>query len=122
MLNAIVSKVDFFVFIHSPKEFGALVRSEREKQQWSQSQLAELAGVSLPWLSQFERGKPTARIGLVMKTLKTLDIKLWAGDLPKTTGLKATVVDLDELVANQPESMLITEDGRIVIDPEIPEE
>lgn len=112
------------MFVHSANEFGALVRSERQRQCLSQSLLAQKAGVSPLWLSQFERGKPTAHIGLVLKTLKALDVKLWAGELPKTSpsGLKATVVDLDAIVGNQPESMLIAEDGRIVMDPEIPEE
>ena len=93
------------MIIKSANEFGALVRSEREKRRWNQSQLAERVGVSLPWISQFERGKPTAQIDLVLKTLKALDIQLWAGEPPKSSGLKGTVIKLDELLGRQPESM-----------------
>jgi HTH-type transcriptional regulator/antitoxin HipB len=100
------------VIIKSAKEFGALVRSEREKRRWNQSQLAERVGVSLPWISQFERGKPTAQIDLVLKTLKALDIPLWAGDPPKTSGPKASVINLDELLGSQPESMPGHKDAR----------
>lgn len=107
------------VFINSAKEFGALIRSERLKRRLSQRELAEKASVSPLWLSQFERGKPTAHISLVMRTLKALGVKLWAGDLPKSSAsdLEATVIDLDELIANQPEAMPINEDARDVIDP-----
>ncbi|MCB1079786.1 MAG: helix-turn-helix transcriptional regulator [Verrucomicrobiae bacterium] len=91
------------MLIKSAKEFGALVRSEREKRGWSQSLLAERVGVSLPWISQFERGKPTARIDLVLKTLKTLGIPLWAGEPPMAPSPKASVVNLDELL-NRPSS------------------
>lgn len=92
------------MIIRSAREFGVLVRSEREKRGWSQSQLAERAGVSLPWISQFERGKPTAQIDLVLKTLTTLEIRLWAGEPPAAAGGRGTVIDLDELLDRQPGS------------------
>jgi len=86
------------MFIRSAKEFGTLVRSEREERGWSQSQLAERVGVSLPWISQFERGKATAQIDLVLKTLAALDIRLWAGEPPRTSGSKSAMINLDELL------------------------
>jgi y4mF family transcriptional regulator len=98
------------VIIKSAKECGALVRSEREKRRWSQSQLAEKAGVSLPWISQFERGKPTAQIDLVLKTLKTLGIQLWAGEPPRSSKPKASAINLDELLGREPASMPRHED------------
>lgn len=108
------------MIIKSAKEFGALVRSEREKRRWNQSQLAERVGVSLPWISQFERGKPTAQIDLVLKTLKALDIPLWAGDPPKTSGPKASVINLDELLGSEPESMPGHKDARSKPTPDSP--
>lgn len=92
------------MFIRSAKEFGALVRSERERRRWSQSQLAGKVGVSLPWISQFERGKARAQIDLVLKTLAALDIRLWAGEPPKAFGSTATVINLDELLGDSAES------------------
>ncbi|MCB1093390.1 MAG: helix-turn-helix transcriptional regulator [Verrucomicrobiae bacterium] len=88
--------------MRSANEFGALVRFEREKRGWSQSQLAEKVGVSLPWISQFERGKQTAQIDLVLKTLNTLEIRLWAGEPPVAPDAKTTMINLDELLARQP--------------------
>lgn len=86
------------MFIRSAREFGTLVRSEREGRGWSQSQLAERVGVSLPWISQFERGKATAQIDLVLKTLAALNIRLWAGEPPKPSGSKSAMINLDELL------------------------
>lgn len=40
----------------------------------SQAQLAERAGVSRKWLSEFERGKSTAELGLVLRLLDSLDL------------------------------------------------
>jgi HTH-type transcriptional regulator/antitoxin HipB len=86
------------MFLRSAKEFGILVRSERERRGWSQSELAGKVGVSLPWISQFERGKATAQIDLVLKTLAALEIRLWAGDPPESHEPKAMRIDLDELL------------------------
>lgn len=86
------------MFLRSAKEFGTLVRSERERRGWSQSELASRVGVSLPWISQFERGKSTAQIDLVLKTLAALEIRLWAGDPHKTSGPQAEMIDLDKLL------------------------
>lgn len=86
------------MFLRSVKEFGTLVRAERERRGWSQSELAGRVGVSLPWISQFERGKATAQIDLVLKTLAALEIRLWAGDPPESRGPKAVGIDLDQLL------------------------
>lgn len=86
------------MYIKSAKEFGVLVRSEREKRGWSQSQLAAKVGVSLPWVSQFERGKSKAQIDLVLKTLRVLEIPLWAGEPASPAKGRAPVIDLDDLL------------------------
>ena len=79
----------------------------------SQTQLALQTGVSRKWLSEFERGKTAAELGLVLRLLDGLglQISLKLG-VPKietekssktaqklTVKLdKSTVVDLDELL------------------------
>ena len=88
--------------IHSVKDLGALVRTRRKERGWNQKQLASRVGVQPLWVSQFERGKTTAQIGLVFRTLRALDISLAEGDL-KPIGGKGTVIDLDALV--QPDTM-----------------
>jgi y4mF family transcriptional regulator len=58
---------------------GELVRDQRKQRGWSQSQLAEKVGVSRLWLSQFENGKESVELGLVLKTLRELNLSLEAG-------------------------------------------
>jgi putative transcriptional regulator len=62
---------------------GELVRDQRKRRGWSQSRLAENVGVSRLWVGQFEKGKETVELGLVLKTLRALDLSLEAGLLNK---------------------------------------
>jgi len=57
---------------------GELVRDQRKQRGWSQRQLAEKVGVSRLWVGQFENGKETVELGLVLKTLRALDLHLEA--------------------------------------------
>ena len=85
--------------IHSAKDLGAYVRTHRKKRGWTQRELAFRCGARALWISQFERGKATAQIGLVIQTLKALDLQLWAGSSPEASPrAKGMVVDLDSLV------------------------
>lgn len=61
---------------------GDLVRDQRKQRGWSQSQLAEKVGVSRLWISQLENGKETVEFGLVLKTMRALDLLL---DVSKLT-------------------------------------
>lgn len=57
---------------------GELVRDQRKQRGWSQSQLAEKAAVSRLWIGHLEKGKETVEFGLVLKTLRALEINLEA--------------------------------------------
>ncbi|HSP42357.1 MAG TPA: helix-turn-helix domain-containing protein [Luteolibacter sp.] len=67
--------------IKTTATLGELVRDQRKQRGWSQSQLAEKACVSRLWVSQFENGKETVELGLVLKILRELDLGLEAGKL-----------------------------------------
>lgn len=84
--------------INSAKDLGALVRSERKRRGWTQKDLASEVGVRPLWISHFERGKTTAQVGLVIRTLRALDLVLSVGDGAGPSGSKGTVIDLDALV------------------------
>lgn len=62
---------------------GELVRDQRKQRGWSQSELAEKVGVSRLWVGQFENGKESVELGLVLKALRALDLSLEAGLLRK---------------------------------------
>lgn len=61
---------------------GAVVRKRRMELGWSQERAAVAAGVSRPWLSEFEHGKASVEIGLVFATLDVLGLRLNVGAAP----------------------------------------
>ena len=52
------------------RELGLTVRRVRQDHGWSQTELADRAGVGRPWLSELERGKPTAQVGRVLAVVR----------------------------------------------------
>lgn len=68
--------------ISTLRQLRNLVRGTRLEQGLSQQSLAERAGVSRKWLSEFERGNPNAQLGLVLAVLDALQICLTAHPVP----------------------------------------
>jgi HTH-type transcriptional regulator / antitoxin HipB len=91
--------------LRTPAEMGGLIRDRRRTLQLDQAGLARMIGVSRLWVNQIERGKPGASLGLVLRALDTLGVKLLA-DTPdsSTTGPVATdpviTADIDAIVAD----------------------
>ena len=56
--------------------FGAFIRERRTKLGMDQLSLAKKAGTSRKWLVEVEQGKPGAEIGLILRTLKSLEISI----------------------------------------------
>jgi len=82
--------------IRNAKEIGALVRENRLKLNLSQAQLAERVGVSRLWIIQLEKGKSTAQLDLVLRTLDILGLSL---DMSaKTSESQSNSIDLDKLL------------------------
>ena len=55
---------------------GQAVRAERRAQGLTQSQLGDLAGTGLNFVSQLERGKPTVRFDKTIAVLSVLGLEL----------------------------------------------
>jgi HTH-type transcriptional regulator / antitoxin HipB len=70
--------------INNATDFGSAIRSKRKTRGLTQSQLAAYAGCSLMFLSDLERGKPTAELGKAITVLNTLGLDLLAidGEVP----------------------------------------
>ena len=66
------------MFIRRPSDIGLIVKAARKARSMSQDDLAKLLGVSRLWINEFEGGKPTARLDLVLRALAELDITLTA--------------------------------------------
>jgi len=88
------------MIVRSVNDLGALVRDRRKSLGWSQSELASKIGVRRLWVSQFEAGKTTAHIGLVMRALRALDLETQVGVAPPPGSGPANsgLVDLDALL------------------------
>ncbi len=64
------------MYVRTVTDLGELIRERRRKLGLDQAELAGRARVSRLWLSQVERGKPRAAVGLVLRTLQVLGVRL----------------------------------------------
>lgn len=64
------------MIIRSAMELGAAVKARRKALGEDQAALAVRVGVSRQWISALENGKSTLELGLVLQTLKALDMPL----------------------------------------------
>ncbi len=85
--------------IDTPRDLAGVVRGRRISLGLSQANLAKRAGVSRPWLSHVETGKATAELGLIMRLLDALGLRL---DVAESSGApdhaSAAAVDLDDVL------------------------
>ncbi len=85
--------------IISVQDLAAVVRGRRISLGLSQADLAVRAGVSRPWLSKIETGKPTAELGLIIRLLDALDLSMQLEIIDADGGDSVTaLVDLDALL------------------------
>jgi HTH-type transcriptional regulator/antitoxin HipB len=100
------------VFIRRPSDIGAMVRAARQARGLNQQELSDKLGVSRWWVNEFERGKATARLDIVLRTLNELGITLsasLAGDSeiePSTAGMSGTGIDIDDIADTGLEPLL----------------
>ena len=64
------------VHIRTPLDFGLVIRHRRRQLALNQADLARRVGVSRQWIVAVEQGKARAELGLVLRTLAALDLKL----------------------------------------------
>ncbi len=85
--------------VRSIRDLAAAVRGRRVDLGLSQADLASRAGVSRKWVYEFEAGKPTAELGLILRVLDALGLvlELAPGEDASGGGERATV-DLDSLI------------------------
>lgn len=96
------------MIVRTASELGLLVRERRKELGLDQQTLATRIGVSRLWVIQFERGKPRAEVGLVLRALLALELHVDVGvEIPTVTGRApstsrtATVApDIDAIVQN----------------------
>ena len=62
--------------IQSVTEFGSVIREERRRQNPTQTDLAEYCGVGINFVSEVERGKPTAEMGKALRLAEMLGLDI----------------------------------------------
>ena len=86
------------MIIRSTKDLGAAVKARRKGLGIDQGSLAAKVGVSRQWIGGLEQGKAGAELGLVLRTLKALDMPLSLGD-PLTGGpTDSASIDIDAII------------------------
>lgn len=63
--------------INNIEDLGRLIREARKVQGLTQQQFADVAGVGVRFLSELERGKESAEVGLVLQVLTTAGFDLY---------------------------------------------
>lgn len=88
--------------VTSLRDLAAIARGRRRELGLSQAELAARARVSRQWVSAFESGKATAEIGLVIRLLDALDLRLAVAEVGAPGAPRgAAAVDLDALLDDQ---------------------
>jgi HTH-type transcriptional regulator / antitoxin HipB len=81
----------------TPADLGAVIRDRRKQLKLNQAALANQIGVSRQWLIELEHGHPRAELGLVLRVLDALGIRLDAEAQAKA--IRSGTVDINEIVA-----------------------
>jgi HTH-type transcriptional regulator/antitoxin HipB len=85
--------------IGSIHDLAAAVRGRRTDLGVSQAELAKRTGVSRKWIYEFEAGKPTAELGLLLRVLDALGLRIEVtANGSATTDAAPTKVDLDAVI------------------------
>ena len=82
--------------VRAAKDLGALIRNRRNELGLTQQDLADKTGVSRVWVVALEKGKPSAQLDLVLRTLWQLGLAL-SVDSAKPS-LFTTGIDLGEII------------------------
>jgi HTH-type transcriptional regulator / antitoxin HipB len=82
---------------NSINDLAAIIRGRRLSLGLSQEQVATRTGVSRQWVSELERGKPTAELGLVLGLLDALELDIELA-VRGSEGRPAASVDLDAVL------------------------
>ncbi len=76
----------------TPRQIGSIIQRARKKRCWSQSQLAERAGLRQATISQIESGEKLAKLDTILAVLAALDLEFRIDERTKGYGQ-----DIEEL-------------------------
>ncbi|MEJ0051722.1 MAG: helix-turn-helix domain-containing protein [Methylovirgula sp.] len=85
------------MIVRTPADLGAAIRDRRKQLKLDQSTFAKQIGVSRQWVIEIERGHPRAELGLVLRALNALNIRLDAA-VDQTDRSLSSAIDIDAIV------------------------
>jgi y4mF family transcriptional regulator len=91
------------MFVRTPADLGAVIRDRRKQLGLDQSTFAKRIGVSRQWVIGVERGHARAAMGLVLRAIDALDIRLDAS-MEQKSRHRSTAFDIDAIVAKAKKS------------------
>lgn len=87
------------MLIRTPRELGAAIRDLRRRHNLGQQELASRIGVSRQWVVEVEKGKARAEVGLVLRALDALGVRLSLAGAHQTYSMEAKPeFDIDQIV------------------------
>jgi HTH-type transcriptional regulator/antitoxin HipB len=86
------------VLIRTAADLGAVIRERRKQLNLDQAELAKRIGVSRQWVIGIERGRARAELGLVLRTLDALGIRL-SGATGTPSSKTSSSPDIDAIIA-----------------------
>jgi HTH-type transcriptional regulator / antitoxin HipB len=88
------------MLLRTPADLGSAIRDRRRQLKLDQIDLAKKAGVSRKWIVDVEKGKRRAEIGLLLRTLDALGLRLSLenGEAVPNEGYVIPVADIDEVL------------------------
>jgi len=76
----------------TPKQIGTIIQRARKQRNWTQSDLAERAGLRQGTISVIEKGDKPAKLDSILAVLAALDLEFRVGERSKGAGR-----DIEEL-------------------------
>jgi DNA-binding XRE family transcriptional regulator len=91
--------------LRTPAEFGALIKAHRKGRKIGQAALAKAIGVSRQWVVAAEKDPSGAELGLVLRALNHLDLKIGTIDSSRMhpAYLMQPNIDIDAIVSDNRE-------------------
>ncbi len=88
------------MLIRTPADLGAAIRDRRRQLGLDQATLAKRTGVSRQWVIAIERGRSRAELGLVLRALDALAVRLNTGADESPDNVTTPPVDVDAVASS----------------------
>ena len=87
------------MLVRTPADFGAIIRDRRKHLKLDQAAFAKRIGASRQWVIEIERGHARAELGLVLRALDALNIRLDATTDQTIRRQGHGAIDIDAIIA-----------------------